>query len=200
MQRLGVELTIFRSRIRGGMCISSPSGPEGVEIKRASLVAFLAFFGQISGQKRIRRILSVCKNRQLKQQKYIIYTHEHYVSLDSSDREIIQYCCAKTLTRNVIMLCSDFGRRFTHGTPINRCFLLLRPPAIAAARSIAIGLSVCLSHHVHNVLVLNVPLAHDQSRASISGRDLILTRVANGTAVALPSMPEISNWLPSFKV
>jgi len=30
--------------------------------------------------------------------------------------------------------------------------LLLRPPAIAAARNIAIGLSVCLSHHVHNVL------------------------------------------------
>ena len=50
---------------------------------------------------------------------------------------------------------------------------LLRPPAIAAERSIAIGLSVCLSHHVHNVLVLNVHLAPDQSRASISGRDLI---------------------------
>ena len=63
--------------------------------------------------------------------------------------------------------------------------------ASGSGRSIAIGLSVCLPHHVHNVLnvlkVLNVHLAPDQSRASISGRDLISPGVANGTAVALPS-------------
>jgi len=72
--------------------------------------------------------------------------------------------------------------------------LLLRPPAIAAARSIAISLSVCLSHHVHNVHI-----APDQSRASISGRDLISPGVANGTAVALPSMPEISELVANFQ-
>ena len=46
--------------------------------------------------------------------------------------------------------------------------LLLHPPAIAAARSIAIGLSVTVSHHVQNGLIVhNVLNVHPTNHAQV---------------------------------
>ena len=74
------------------------------------------------------------------------------------------------------------------------------------ARSIAITLSVSLSRcNVYNVAnvanVANVPifLLTMQSRASICGRDLALHETRSGRQQRV-FMPEISNWLPTFKV
>jgi len=65
--------------------------------------------------------------------------------------------------------------------------LLLRPSAIAAARSIAIGLSSLKKLQCRLFVADKIQHAPDQSRASIWGRDLISPGVANGTAVAVPS-------------
>ena len=62
--------------------------------------------------------------------------------------------------------------------------LLLRPHAIAAARSIVLSLTVSLSRcNVDNVANVASFLLTNHGH-SISGRDLILSGVANGIAVA----------------